>query len=166
MPGRLHRWKRVDLIIRAMRYVKSPLKLKIAGIGEDEKDLRKMSKHDSRIEFLGRVDDAKLIELYANSLAVAFVPQREDYGYVTLEAFKSRKPVIFTCIDSGEPTHFVKNAVNGYVCEPVPEVLADKIDHLFSHRDEAAAMGVNGHQSIDHITWNNIASKLIDSLKA
>jgi glycosyltransferase involved in cell wall biosynthesis len=165
MPGRLHRWKRVDLIIRAMKYVKSPLKLKIAGIGEDEKELRKMSKHDSRIEFLGRVDDATLNELYANSLAVAFVPQREDYGYITLEAFKSGKPVL-TCIDSGEPTHFVKNAVNGYVCEPLPEQLAEKIDRLFLYRDEAAAMGLNGHQLIDHITWTNIASKLIDSLKA
>ena len=30
LPGRLHRWKRVDLIIKAMRYVQSPVRLLIS----------------------------------------------------------------------------------------------------------------------------------------
>ncbi|MEN8133843.1 MAG: hypothetical protein ABFS45_27535, partial [Pseudomonadota bacterium] len=55
MPGRLHRWKRVDLIIEAMQYVKAPLKLKIAGIGQHEDEYKEMAGDDSRIEFLGRV---------------------------------------------------------------------------------------------------------------
>ena len=163
MPGRLHRWKRVDLVIQAMRYVKSPIKLKIAGTGEDEETLRNMARHDARIEFLGRVDDVKLMELYANSLAVSFTPQREDYGYVTLEAFKSKKSVI-TCVDSGEPTYFIKDSFNGFVCAPDPIEIADKIDFLFHNRSKAEEMGSNGHRSISHITWDNIVNKLMKAL--
>jgi glycosyltransferase involved in cell wall biosynthesis len=47
--------------------------------------------------------------------AVLFAPYQEDYGYVTLEAFLSRKPVI-TARDSGGTLEFVEDGVNGYVC--------------------------------------------------
>ena len=100
LPGRLHRWKRVDLVIRAMKYVNRDIHLKIAGTGEDEEMLKSLSAEDPRIEFLGRVSDKDLVSLYSHALAVPFMPLMEDYGYVTLEAFRSRKPVI-TCIDSG-----------------------------------------------------------------
>ncbi len=163
MPGRLQRWKRVDLIIRAMQYIKSPVKLKIAGIGEDEESLRTMARQDPRIEFLGRVTDIELIELYANALAVPFVPHGEDYGYVTLEAFKCCKPVI-TCADSGEPAFFVKNDSSGFICKPDPEEIASKIDYLFVNRKRAQEMGMSGYNSIAHISWAGIANKLLDTL--
>ena len=164
MPGRLHRWKRVDLIINAMQYVKSPVKFKIAGTGEDEGFFRKIANCDPRIEFLGRITDDDLIDLYANSLAVPFIPIREDYGYVTLEAFKSCKPVI-TCKDSGEPAFFIKNGFNGFVCDPKPQDIAEKIDYLFNNRDKAVTMGLNGKSSIAHISWANIAQQLIRALE-
>ena len=67
MPGRLHRWKRVDLIIRTMKYVDRPLTLKITGTGEDEAWFHELAKDDKRIEFLGRVTDEELIGLYADA---------------------------------------------------------------------------------------------------
>jgi glycosyltransferase involved in cell wall biosynthesis len=164
LPGRLHRWKRVDLVIRALKYSERPVKLKIAGIGEDESGLRLLAGSDARIEFLGRVSDDALIALYANALAVPFVPLREDYGYVTLEAFKSGKPVI-TCRDSGEPAHLVKDCVSGFICEPDPKVIARKIDHLYDHRDMAREMGKSGKKSIEHISWKRIVDEITTSLK-
>lgn len=164
LPGRLHRWKRVDLAIRAIVLSKKPFQLKIAGVGEDETYYRKVANNDSRIEFLGRVTDEQLIDLYSNALAVPFTPIHEDYGYVTLEAFKSCKPVI-TCNDSGEPSHFVKNFINGFVCDPTPEAISEKMDYFFTHRDRAAEMGLNGKTTIEHITWKNIAMRLIQSLE-
>jgi glycosyltransferase involved in cell wall biosynthesis len=164
MPGRLHRWKRVDLIIKAMQYTKSPVKLKIAGTGEDEKLFRTIANNDSRIEFLGRVSDDELMDLYANALAIPFTPIHEDYGYVTLEAFKSWKPVI-TCKDSGEPAYFVRNDFNGFVCDPNPQTIAEKIDYFYYHRDKAVEMGFNGKSTIAHISWANIAERIINSLE-
>lgn len=94
MPGRLHPWKRVALAIEAVKASKKPMKLLISGTGEEEKTLRKLAAGDSRIQFLGHIDDNELVSLYAGALAIPFVSVREDYGYVTLEAFASGKPVL------------------------------------------------------------------------
>jgi glycosyltransferase involved in cell wall biosynthesis len=162
LPGRLHRWKRVDLVIRAVRASKLPLKLIIAGTGEAEADLRTLADGDNRIEFLGRVSDTDLIELYANALAVPFVPMREDFGYVTLEAFASGKPVI-TCNDSGEPLQFVKHGVTGLVCDPQPASLCAGLEKLFRDSGLAKQLGAHGLRSIKHITWPNIAERLLSA---
>src|SRR5262249_55604454 len=70
MPGRLHRWKRVHLLIEAFKRVRADIPLKIAGTGEDEGRLRQMAAGDPRIEFLGHVDEAALIDLYTEALVV------------------------------------------------------------------------------------------------
>ena len=49
-----------------------------------------------------------------DALAVVYPPFDEDFGYVTLEAFLARKPVI-TATDSGGPNEFVVDGVNGFV---------------------------------------------------
>ena len=163
MPGRLHRWKRVDLIIEAMRYVKAPIKLLIAGTGEDEMHYRKLASDDPRIAFLGRVSDQEKWDLYANAFAIPFVPIREDFGYIILEAFLSEKPVL-TCVDSGEPVHFVKDGKTGLVCLPEPVDIARKIDFICSLPDEAKKMGERGNGLVRHICWPNIVRRLISFL--
>ena len=64
-------------------------------------------------------------------------PYDEDFGYVTLEAFLARKPVI-TCVDSGGPNEFVVDGINGLVCEPSAEALADAMNQLANDRRRAA----------------------------
>ncbi|KAB8330677.1 glycosyltransferase family 4 protein [Scytonema tolypothrichoides VB-61278] len=164
MPGRLHRWKRVDLVIEAMRYVKYPVHLKISGTGEDEQQLRSLAGTEKRIEFLGRVSDEELINLYANALVVPFVPIQEDYGYVTLEAFAHAKPVI-TCEDSGEPLQFVKNSINGFVVPPQAEEIAKVINYLFENPEQAKIMGNRGKLDTSYITWSNVSQTLLNFLR-
>ena len=53
----------------------------------------------------------------ARCRAVCFPPVQEDYGFVTVEAFASRKAVV-TCTDSGGPAELVVDGTNGFVCEP------------------------------------------------
>ncbi len=158
--SRLHRWKRIELIIKAMKHIRSDIKLKIAGGGEDENRLRALARGDNRIEFLGIVGDEELLRLYSNALVVPFVPMREDYGYITLEAMASRKPVI-TCTDSGEPTYFVKEFKTGFAVEPAPEAIAEKIDYFIQNPEDAKRMGAAGHDLIKVITWENVISKLV-----
>jgi len=163
IPSRLHRWKRIDLVVKAFRHVRAPVGLKIAGTGEDEALLKQLAHGDSRIEFLGYVSDAELIEHYANALVVPFCPIREDYGMVTIEAFRSGKPVI-TCEDSGEPAWFVKDGVTGFLCPPDPEIIAERIDRLYADPELGRRMGQNGKHSICHIRWDNIARSLLGAL--
>lgn len=164
MPGRLHRWKRVDLIIKSMKYVKRPVTLKISGSGEDEGRFRELAGPDKRVVFCGRVTDQNLVELYANALAVPFVPVREDFGLVTLEAFRSCKPVI-TCTDSGEPACIVRDGETGFVCPPDPEIIGSRLEFLYDHPEAAKEIGIRGSDSIQNITWENVSEKLISALE-
>lgn len=159
LPGRLHPWKRVDLIIKAIRQSSLPLKFLIAGTGEAQEDLRRIADGDPRIEFLGRISDERLVELYSGALAVPFVPAHEDYGYITLEAFASGKPVV-TCADSGEPTFFVRNYETGLVAQPNPESLCQALEWMFTHRDQAAEMGRKGLHLVAGMSWRNTAIRL------
>jgi glycosyltransferase involved in cell wall biosynthesis len=163
LPGRLHRWKRAQLVIEAMRLVTAPVELIVAGSGEDEAEVRRAASGDPRVHFPGRVSDARLADLYANALAVLFTPKSEDLGLVTLEAFQSGKPVI-TCTDSGEPARIVTDGVSGYVCRPDPAHLGASMEHLAHNPARAREMGQAGQSAAAGITWNDVATRLINAL--
>jgi glycosyltransferase involved in cell wall biosynthesis len=163
LPGRLHKWKRVDLAIRAMKLVQAPLPLLISGTGEHEPELRALAAGEPRIRFLGRVDDKAMADLYAGALAVLFLPLREDLGLVTLEAFECAKPVI-TCLDSGEPARLVADGVSGFVCAPEPAAIAARIDELARNRDLAVRLGRGGADTASAITWDEVAAALLGAL--
>lgn len=162
LPGRIHRWKRPDLVVRAFKLVKRDIPLLIAGTGEDEPQVRLAADGDPRVRFLGGVTDDRLLDLYAGAVAVPFVPVQEDYGLITIEAFKSQKPVI-TCTDSGETLQFVKDGVTGFVVEPEERALADRIEFLIDHPDAAIEMGKRAKRSIAHINWERIVSTLLSA---
>ena len=79
----------------------------------------------------------------AGALGVIFPPYDEDYGYVTLEAFLSGKPVV-TTTDAGGPNEFVVDGVNGRVTAPDPEALGEAIRFLAADARRAAALGDAG----------------------
>ena len=65
-----------------------------------------------RVELLGFVSADELVALYAGCRAAYYAPLNEDYGYVTVEAFLSRKPVV-TTTDAGGPLEFVTDGRDG-----------------------------------------------------
>jgi len=162
MPGRLHAWKRVSLVIQAIKSSDLAMRLLVSGTGEEEEELRKLAANDKRIEFLGHISDSDLIDLYAGALAIPFVPIREDYGYVTLEAFASSKPVL-TCSDSGEPVRFVSHGENGLICDPSPEAIREGLEWLFQNPAEASVLGDEGKKLVEGMSWSSVAQKLIDA---
>jgi glycosyltransferase involved in cell wall biosynthesis len=112
------------------------------------------------VSFLGTVADDELIDLYAGALAVVYPPYDEDFGYVTLESFLARKPIV-TCTDSGGPNEFVVDGVNGFVREPSPEGIGDAIRTLAADRGRAASMGDAGYDIARTITWDGVIEKLV-----
>ena len=90
-------------------------------------------------------------------------PTRKTYGYVTLEAFLSRKPVI-TARDAGGPIEFVEDGANGIVCDPAPESLADAINSLAANRTRAASLGDAGYDRARTVTWDGVIEKLLGHL--
>jgi glycosyltransferase involved in cell wall biosynthesis len=160
--GRLERIKRVDLAVQAVARVPS-LRLLVAGDGTQRANLERLAEESGvidRVRFLGQVDDETLIDLYAGALAVVFAPYDEDYGYVTLEAFHARKPVI-TAVDAGGPIEFVEHEVNGLVCEPSPDGLAAALARLAADRKGAASLGDAGLARAKQITWDGVVERLM-----
>ena len=122
------------------------MRLVIAGHGADRPRLDALvSTLDlrDRVTFTGDVSDRELVDLYANALAVVYPPFDEDYGYVTLEAFLARKPIV-TTTDAGGPLEFVEEGVNGLVADPVPAALAAAIARLANDRPFARRLGEAG----------------------
>jgi glycosyltransferase involved in cell wall biosynthesis len=91
---------------------------------------------------------------------VIYTPFDEDFGYVTLEAFLSSKPVI-TATDSGGPLEFVSDRINGFVCAPDAATIGGAAASLA--RDEALArtLGIAGHTRATAVTWDGVVEKLL-----
>jgi glycosyltransferase involved in cell wall biosynthesis len=161
--GRLETVKRPQLVIEAMQHVDAPIELWLAGDGTQRVNLETLAVRlgvADRIRFLGTVSDDDLIGLYAGALAVAYVPFDEDFGYVTLEAFLARKPVI-TARDSGGTLEFVEDGVNGTVIEPTPEAAVEAINRYAAQPHHAAAHGEAGELRARAITWEGVVDRLV-----
>lgn len=164
-PSRIESIKRQYLLVKAMKYTKSNAKCLIVGNGPQEREIKQLAnnlKVNDKVKFCGYIPDDELIDLYAKSLGVFYAPYDEDFGYVTLEAFLSRKPVITTA-DSGGPLEFVEDGTNGYVASFEPKNIAEKIDNLFEDKAMAKRMGESGYKKIKsmNITWDNVIKKLV-----
>lgn len=164
-PSRLEKLKRQSLLIKAMKYVKEPVAVIIAGDGGSRNKLQRKIDDlnlEKRVRLIGRITEYEMLVYYAHCLGVFFGPYDEDYGYVTLEAMLSSKPVI-TCIDSGGPTEFVVNNKTGFIAEPEPEAIAKAIDDLFVDQKRAVEMGRAGYKRYHefNISWSNVVDKLL-----
>jgi glycosyltransferase involved in cell wall biosynthesis len=162
--GRIESVKRVDLAVRAMAHADAGLRLVVAGDGTQRAAVERTAAQAGvadRVAFLGAVGDDDLIGLYAGALGVIYAPFDEDYGYVTLESFLARKPVI-TAADSGGTLEFVVDGVNGVVCEPTPEALGAAVNRLAGDRALATLLGEAGYERARAITWDGVVEKLVD----
>jgi glycosyltransferase involved in cell wall biosynthesis len=166
-PSRLEPQKRQDLLIEAMRLVRTPVKLVLAGGAADVKHYENLIKQHSvsdRVTMRGFVTDDELVELYANSLGVCYLPFDEDYGYVTLEAMLSGKPVVVPS-DSGGAAELVEHDRTGMIVEPDPRAIADSLDSLYSDRTRARRMGDSGLEKLTslNLSWEHVVEKLINA---
>jgi glycosyltransferase involved in cell wall biosynthesis len=161
--GRIESIKRVDLAVRALALVPGQLRMLVVGEGTQRRQVEHVVESlgmEDRVTLLGGVGDEELADLYAGALAVIFAPFDEDYGYVTLEAFLARKPVI-TATDSGGPLEFVEDGVNGLVADPVPEAIASAIARLDAARGLAAGLGEAGFARASSVTWDGVVESLL-----
>jgi len=161
--SRLHPLKRLDLLVEAAALARDrSLSFKIAGEGEEEPRLRERIRAlglEGRVELLGAVTDAQLVDHYARCRAVYFAPWNEDYGFVTLEAFRSGKAVV-TAADSGGPAELVRHGENGLVSAPTAEALATQLDAL-GDRGRAERLGEAARRDAEAYRWERAVEELL-----
>jgi glycosyltransferase involved in cell wall biosynthesis len=92
--GRLVRMKGFQDLIKIMQRI-SHIDLRIAGTGPFEAELRTLASGMANVKFEGLCDRKALVRLFSGAKAVA-VPSLfpETFGYVVLEAFAVKTPVI------------------------------------------------------------------------
>ncbi len=166
--GRGVRTKGLSVLLKSLKYLEEPVRLKIAGpigdiqymneiIGSNPK--QKVGIHE--IEFLGYVTDDKLLELYQTASIFVTPSLEEEFGIVNLEALSCETPVVATGV--GGITEIVKDDINGLLVPPNdPKKLAEAIRKLLKNKELREEYGRNGRRTVkEHFSWDSIAKQLI-----
>jgi glycosyltransferase involved in cell wall biosynthesis len=102
-----------------------------------------------------------MLDHLARCRAVCFPPLEEDYGFVTAEAFASRKAVI-TCRDSGGPAELVEDGVSGFVSEPTPQALSAALRRVMDDAALAERMGAAAAAAGAKLNWADAVRQLME----
>lgn len=169
-PSRITTFKRQLLAVQAMKYVQTDVKLIIHGKCEEpgyfkeiQNEIKKHKLKNVMIEDRWVSNDEKK-QVMANSLAVMYIPYKEDScGFVTMEGFYSKKPVI-SCTDSGGTVEFIEEGKTGLFVESKPEALAAAMDRLYLDKEMAKKMGIDAYNEIMErdITWDKTIRRLLE----
>jgi glycosyltransferase involved in cell wall biosynthesis len=167
---RLEHHKRQHLLVDAMEFTKTPVRLRLCGSSLGETYPSELQR---RIDELGVQDRVALenrwitedekIDFFANCLASAYLPEDEDsYGYPSVEASHASKAII-TTTDSGGVLELVIDGKNGFICEPTPQALAVAMDKLYADKAMAREMGRNALDRLSeiNISWTHVLKRLL-----
>jgi glycosyltransferase involved in cell wall biosynthesis len=160
--SRLEPLKRADLALRSLAAEPRSF-LEIVGDGIERPALEALASElgvAARVTFAGRLSDEAMIDRLAHCRAVVFPPILEDFGFVTVEAFASRKAVI-TCADSGGPAELVRDGVNGFVCDPTPKSLATALTKVLDESALAERLGAAALGTGSTLTWPDTVAQLV-----
>ena len=168
--SRLVPHKRQHLLVEALARSKTAVKARICGQDLGGAYVEELSRLASKLGVSHRVflenrwiSEHEKKDIIGRSLAVAYFPFDEDsYGYPSLEAAHSCKPVLSTT-DSGGVLEFVVHERNGLVCDPDAKAIADALDRLYNDRKLAEALGSEANRTVEklHINWDTVIDHLL-----
>ncbi|MCI0497522.1 MAG: glycosyltransferase family 4 protein [Thermoplasmata archaeon] len=175
--SRLTRRKGVDLIIDAFDAVADKhgdVVLHIVGDGEERADLERRARRtmaSDRIRFLGRIPDDELVREFQNCfvhvIASRSIPEingLEGFGITSIEAMSCGRPVI------GSTDGGIRSAIRegpdgwGLIFEQGDAAaLAERMDRVLSHPDEADDMGRRGRRAVlERFNWDAISDLMLE----
>lgn len=156
--------KGLDILIDAFaRIANRNVVLKIAGISKpkDRESLEQQAQRlgvDSRVEFLGFVDESTKRELLRKCMFVCMPSRFEGWGIVAIEAAAVGKTVIGTKI-SGLSDAIIPEKTGILISPESPVELAKAIDRLLDDSVVRHSMGAAGREWARQFNWDEIAKK-------
>jgi len=151
--GRLVAVKGVLTLLEAMRHLKTDAQLYLAGAGELEEEAKQFVADHSltNVRFLGHLNTAELTSVVQRAaFTVAPSEWYENYSMTVIESLACGTPVVGAAI-GGIPEQ-VRDGWNGLLFEPGnAQQLAEKMQYLLDHRQEAIRMGRNGRQQVEKV---------------
>ena len=164
--NRLFPEKRVDIAIKTMKFL-DDYSLWIVGEGNYKSNLEKLVfdlNLENKVKFLGNINEKKLIEVYSKCFCTIFTPLREPFGMVALESMAAGKPVI-GCKEGGF-TELMENNKHGFLVDPEPEKIAEKIIYLSKNEDVYKKMSENCIKTAKIYSWDKTSKELLTILES
>jgi glycosyltransferase involved in cell wall biosynthesis len=125
-----------------------------AGDWQDDKDRRQALAliEDNRlgkyVTFTGEINGLNKMQLYKQHDVFVFPPiEPEGLPWVVLEAMSAGLPVVTS--DQGAIGEVVQDGKTGYLIDPEPTQISDKVCYLLENRGEAKSMGLNGRRRVE-----------------
>jgi len=121
--NRLSHEKRIDLQVDALRRLPQERLVVVGGpqMGVDPKKFLRSLRPPENVEFLGEVDERRLLELYARCRGLLATSKDEDFGLAPVEAMAAGKTVI--AVDEGGYRESVVPDKTGWLVSANPESL-------------------------------------------
>lgn len=169
--GRIAREKGVDVLLKALTFVKHDFEAWIIGEGPDRKRCERISKKlnlHEKVKFLGWVSNDNIHKFYSKATLVA-LPSiwPEPFGLVGIEAMKYARPVV--AFDVGGISDWLDDAETGFLVKRMDcKAMADKITLLLTNKLLARKMGLNGYErarvKFDEINYVERLLKIFQSV--
>jgi glycosyltransferase involved in cell wall biosynthesis len=172
--GRLEYWKGVHLAIRAYANIlkqNSTVTFSIVGSGSEEqwfKDVARNSSVLDKIEWLPRVSQEELFQMYQEYDIFLFPSMHDSSGNVTVEALSFGLPIV--CLDLGGPKEIVDKScsriitTNGKSEEQVVNSLAEVLIQLISKPEQIRAMRDNAQLKAQEYVWEKVVAKVYHNI--
>jgi glycosyltransferase involved in cell wall biosynthesis len=162
--GRLKKYKRVDLVIRAFADLNVPgATLEIAGTGDYRAPLEGLVKSlglSDRVSLLGFISEQAKLHLLRRAWASILASPKEGWGISNLEAAACGTPVI--AANSPGIRESVIDGETGFLVSPDdPQAMTAAMRGLVQSPDLVAALGAAARRFAEKFTWDRAA---IDTL--
>jgi len=168
--GRLKRYKRIDLILRAVAALKQRglhLDLLVAGKGDDEARLQRLARKlevDPVVRFLGFVDEGEKVELLQRSWIHVLTSPKEGWGISVMEAAACGTPTVAS--DSpGLRDAVIPGATGLLVPHGNVEALADALLQLMREEERRREMGRAAREHAESYSWDRSAREMLSFLE-
>lgn len=167
--GRLKRYKRVDLIIRAVATLRDrglEVRLLIAGRGDHRRELEKLVRSlglEHLVTFEGFVDGPRKLELFRRSWIHLLTSPKEGWGIANLEAAGCGTPTISS--DSPGLRDSVVDGRTGFLVEHGDvDALADRIEVLVQDSALRDRLGAGALDFSKRFAWDRLAARVEEFL--
>ena len=119
--GRIIEDKKLDTLapmLARLNQMGIRLQLKVVGIGPQQEKAAEAFLNAGvadQVDFLGKVGDEELSDLYANAAVHLFPTVREGFGLVVVEAASHGVPTVLVEGEDNAAVELIQNGVNGFV---------------------------------------------------
>ena len=164
--GRLIDEKRVDLLLEALAQLRDrrpAVRCVIVGEGPARATLEARAAAlglAERVRFLGRVDQARAIDILRDTRTLVMPSAREGFGMAVIEAMACGAVPIVVRGRHSAAADLVRDQVDGRICDASSDAIAASIDELLGSPETLAGMRREARSTAASFDWDAIALEM------